>query len=168
MLCSEGAFFSWWWCLCVGLGEVEGDVGRRFWFEFELGLGCRLSWSMLLDRPFPSNPTLFSPMAEKNRRRESLGRPSRCSTSVPALKKTGQVITGYLYMFIHVTLYISWFLIMVLWHLYKCLCNCDSRSVGGSVVVDKKSVISKSGPHLSWPTLSLNCQSNLYDCCPGN
>ncbi len=50
--------------------------------------------------------------------------------------------------------------------IHKCLCNCDSQSVGGSVVVDKHVVIRKPGPHLFWPTLSLKCQSNPYDCGP--
>lgn len=138
IVCNEGAFFSWWSCLCVGLGEVEGEVGRVFWFGFELGLGCRLSWSMLLDRPFPSNPTLFNPMAEKNRRRESLGRPSRCSASVPTLKHRVSHKRLFQYVFCYFNLNILFrvfFAMLIFWHQYKGLRSCSSHSVGGSVVI---------------------------------
>jgi len=51
----------------VGLGEAE----------LALGTAGILSCSMLLERlPFTSLPTLFRPMEEKKRRRNSFGLPS--------------------------------------------------------------------------------------------
>lgn len=69
----------------MGVGEAEAEA--------ETGAGARClaegehRWSMLLERlPFTSLPTLLRPMAEKNRRSESLDLPS---CSIMALLSTG-------------------------------------------------------------------------------